>query len=75
MSGYRPKMNFQTRSPVRSRRPLPLHRRHVREYFPDGDAWLPMPWHFGQRANGQNQHANAYPAADTSPATTTNVHP
>jgi hypothetical protein len=31
----------------------------VREYFLDGEAWLPMPSHFGQRANGQNQHANA----------------
>jgi hypothetical protein len=52
-------MNFQTRSPVRSHRPDPLHRRQAREYFRDGEAWLPMPLHFGQRANGQNQHANA----------------
>jgi hypothetical protein len=38
MIGYRPRMNLKIRSPVRSRRPIPLHRRQVREYRPDGDA-------------------------------------
>lgn len=68
-------MNFQTRSPARSRRPMPLHRRHVREYRPDGDAWTPRPSHLGHGANGQNQHANAYPPAHTNPAQTRNAHP
>lgn len=68
-------MNFQIRSPVRSRRPKPLHRRHVREYFPDGDARAPRPLHLGQAAKGQNQHANAYPPTHTSPAQTRSAHP
>jgi hypothetical protein len=57
--------------PVRSRVPDPLHLRHGRQFFPDGDRFRPPPPHRRHDVYGQNQHTNQYTGPPTTTAPTT----
>jgi hypothetical protein len=47
-----------TRRPKRTRVADPLHRRHGRQYLPDGDIFRPAPEHQRHAAYGHQAHAH-----------------
>ncbi len=72
---YRPRSATQIRRPVRTRCPVPLQRRHGRQFRPFGDMNRAAPLHLRQAVNGHHQHATAYPPNHTSTTkTVTNVN-